>query len=500
MFKNKTIIPWLVAAVAVVAVIVTFLGGTKTSVASGVNTATVTTVTRAESIDASGYIQAQSYASLGWKTSGTVASVPISAGDHVKAGDVLMSLQITSASANVISARADLINAQKQHNSLQNPDGETIAAAQKKLASAYSAWDTARDDLSSALSGKSSYGKSKNYDTMTSAETDLADALDAFALSANPDSQWYYWAARMDSLNRSDDYDYTSLASKLRNNLNSDDANFVDDIVDAQKKYEAAVQVFAESITDYSTAVTVNDAKATYQQSAEALMNASQDAYETLVAPNSNDLASALAKVDAAQTTVDSLSIIAPFDGEVLAIEQNPGDVVSTDTIAISLADRTNLSIDTQVDEADIAQVVVGNPVIVSMDALPGVTLNGTVTFINPVSELVSGLVKYIVHIELAPVNAPVLLGATADVTIQVSDPQTSVAVPITAIQNDSTGEYVWVIQSDGSTKRVDVVSGSIVGDQVIVSGDVQAGDQIQLVQTSSVASPNALGPLSGGK
>jgi HlyD family secretion protein len=161
MFKNKTIIPLLVAAVAVIAVIVILLGGTKTSVASGANTATVTTVTRAESIDASGYIQAQSYASLGWKTSGTVASVPISAGDHVKAGDVLMSLQITSANANVISAQADLIDAQKQHNSLQYPDGETIAAVQKKLASAYSAWDKARDDLSSALSGKSSYGTSK---------------------------------------------------------------------------------------------------------------------------------------------------------------------------------------------------------------------------------------------------------------------------------------------------------------------------------------------------
>jgi len=87
-------------------------------------------------------------------------------------------------------------------------------------------------------------------------------------------------------------------------------------------------------------------------------------------------------------------------------------------------------------------------------------------------------------------------LGTTANVVITVKEAAATLTVPITAIQNDAQGEFVWMIQSDGSSKRVDVVSGSIVGDQVVVTGDLQDGDRIQLVQASGFEAPN---PFGGG-
>ena len=87
-------------------------------------------------------------------------------------------------------------------------------------------------------------------------------------------------------------------------------------------------------------------------------------------------------------------------------------------------------------------------------------------------------------------------LGTTANVTIQVGDANTALAVPIVAIQNDSAGEYVWVIQSDGSTVRVNVLGGSIVGDLVVVTGDLSEGDRVQLARESSFKAPN---PFGGG-
>jgi multidrug efflux pump subunit AcrA (membrane-fusion protein) len=81
-------------------------------------------------------------------------------------------------------------------------------------------------------------------------------------------------------------------------------------------------------------------------------------------------------------------------------------------------------------------------------------------------------------------------------VIIQTKAASATLAVPISAIQNDSNGEYVWVIQTDGSSARVDVVSGSIVGDVVVVTGDLKEGDRLQLVNTSSFDAPN---PLKGG-
>ena len=224
-----------------------------------------------------------------------------------------------------------------------------------------------------------------------------------------------------------------------------------------------------------------------------------QTEYDRLAAgPDSQAVIAAQAKVDAAQATVNSLSIIAPFDGEVLSVEQRAGDLVAADELSVNLADMAHLYVETSVDESDIAAVKLGNQVEATLDAMSGVVLTGQVTAINPVGDLVSGLVKYTVRIDLDKVDDDVFLplGATANVVIQIKDASATLAVPITAIQNDSNGEYVWVIQNDGSTSRVDIVGGSIVGELVAVTGDLKEGDRLQLLQPNSM---NASGPFGGG-
>ena len=134
----------------------------------------------------------------------------------------------------------------------------------------------------------------------------------------------------------------------------------------------------------------------------KAELEDAQRAYDRLKdGPNTQDVAAQQAKVDAAQSTVDMLSIIAPFDGEVLSVDGQPGDVVSTGDLAVNLGDLNHLYVETQVDESDISKVKLGNPITATVDALPGVTLTGKVSSVNPVGETVSGLVKYTVRVDL---------------------------------------------------------------------------------------------------
>jgi RND family efflux transporter MFP subunit len=210
-----------------------------------------------------------------------------------------------------------------------------------------------------------------------------------------------------------------------------------------------------------------------------------QRTYDRLKAgQSSQDVIAAQAKVDAAQATVDSMSIIAPFDGEVLYVDNQPGDVVATSAAAANMANLDHLYVEAQVDETDIANIKVGNQVTATMDATPGVTLTGKVTAINPVGEVVSGLVKYTVRVDFdkADPNLSLPLGATVNTSIQVKGPAATLAVPVTAIQNDSKGEYVWVIRN-GSPRRVNVVGGQIVGDLVAVTGNLKEGEVVQLGQ-----------------
>jgi HlyD family secretion protein len=213
-----------------------------------------------------------------------------------------------------------------------------------------------------------------------------------------------------------------------------------------------------------------------------------QNTYDRLKAgQNSPDVAAAQAKVDAAQATVNSMSIIAPFDGEVLYVDNQPGDVVSTGAAALNLANLDHLYVEAQVDETDIANVKVGDSVTATLDAVPGLTLTGKVSAVNPVGEVVSGLVKYTVRIDFdkTDTNLSLPLGATVNVSIQVKPPTAMLAVPVAAIQNDTRGEYVWVLRS-GSTRRVNVVGGQIVGDRVAVTGRLQQGESVLLGQISN--------------
>ena len=80
-------------------------------------------------VEASGSLAAQPFASLEWKTSGVVGDVNVESGDFVKTGDVLLALQPSSTSASIVSAKSDLIQAQKDLETLLKSDTDRAQAA-----------------------------------------------------------------------------------------------------------------------------------------------------------------------------------------------------------------------------------------------------------------------------------------------------------------------------------------------------------------------------------
>ena len=126
--KNKKM--WGIAVVVVIVATVLALSFNSAN-ASNTNiedTATVVSLELAETVDASGTLNAQPFASLDWKTSGIVEAVNVKPGDKVKAGDVLLTLQPASTSANIASAQADLVTAQQNLDDLLNSDSDLAQA------------------------------------------------------------------------------------------------------------------------------------------------------------------------------------------------------------------------------------------------------------------------------------------------------------------------------------------------------------------------------------
>lgn len=419
--KNKKVRNWTIAAVAALAALTWAFFAPKQSSAQVEAAATVVSLNVSETIETSGSLAAQPFASLTWKSGGVVEEVNVASGDFVKDGDVLLTLEPASTSANIVNAQGDLLTAQENLEDLLKSDTERAQAA-IDLDEAQEAYDKARD----------------------------------WRVSLNGE----IWITRTT---------YKTIGNR---------------------------QVPTEhSYRDYAAPETIAEADRDLALKMSQLEDA-QRAYDRLKdGPNPDDIAAAQAKVDAAQATVNSMRIVAPFDGQVLSVEHRAGDTVTSGELSVNLADLNQLYVEAQIDESDIANVKVGNQAEVTLDALPDVTLTGEVSTINPVGEVVSGLVKYKVRIDLDKVEegAFLPLGTTANVVIKVKDEAAVLAVPITAIQNDSEGEYVWALRN-GVAERVNVVGGAIVGELVAVTGDLIEGETLQIVNESSFEAPNPFG------
>lgn len=426
--KNKKF--WWIAAGALVVItllIGTLNGNANASDSAAAETAQVVSLTLTETVDSTGSLAAEPFASLNWKTSGTVAIVNVQPGDFVKAGDVLLTLDPTSTSSSIVSAQADLITAQDNLDTLLNSGTDLAQAA-----------------------------------------IDLKDAKEDFE--------------------EAEDY-----LLYLQTNQRIPQTKYLAKLVRQGNgwKYEYDTETFRGPAPEDWIIEAENDLalkKAKYEDA--------QREYDRLLAgEQSQDVIAAQAKVDAAQATVNTMSIIAPFDGQVLSVYQIAGEVVSTGDLSINIANLENLYVDAQVDESDIAKVQVGNQVSAESDALPGVEFSGEVVSINPVGEVVSGLVKYDVRVMIDKPEGDTFLplGSTMNLVIQISGETATLAVPITAIQNDSQGEFVWVVRG-ADTVRVDVTGGAIIGEMVAVTGDLNEGDVVTTARESSFEAPNPFG------
>jgi RND family efflux transporter MFP subunit len=217
------------------------------------------------------------------------------------------------------------------------------------------------------------------------------------------------------------------------------------------------------------------------------------------VSPNPDDLAAAQANVLAAQSAVNNLYLTSPFSGEVTSVGYQPGDSVIQSTPAVVLVDRSNLYVDLQIDESHVVNLSVGNKATILLEANPNLPLTGKVTYINPVGTSTQGVVYYDVRVTLDKADASILIGATADVTIQAGQAQAVLTVPVSAVGSDTSGEYVYVVSSDGSSQQVPVVSGQILSNNtVIVSGNLKAGQSVGLLPSSSTGT-NSSGGAGGG-
>ncbi|MGB9605760.1 MAG: efflux RND transporter periplasmic adaptor subunit, partial [Bryobacteraceae bacterium] len=170
--------------------------------------------------------------------------------------------------------------------------------------------------------------------------------------------------------------------------------------------------------------------QAAYEAAAAAASAVGQDASDEALAKLAAAearLAQAEARVRAAQAalrqaelTLERATLSAPFAGTVVQINLKVGEQPAPGEPAVVLADFSGWRVETSdLTELDVVNVRVGDRVTLTFDALPDLTLPGTVTKIQALGKTYQGDVIYTVTVEPQQWDARLRWNMTATVTIE---------------------------------------------------------------------------------
>jgi HlyD family secretion protein len=538
-----------------------------------------TTGTIVASVSATGQVQAGTTIDVTPKVSGDVTSIPVTVGQHVSAGQILVQLDPTTQQQALQQAQLALEQAQLSAEETDQVATTTLLQQQDAVTtgeqSVVNASATLTNDYQTGFNG---LGPTfVNLQTVMTGLQDFMTGNDLSKTQNDPDAfanlMPDYLQVGVLPYETSLRGDYAAAATAYQENLvdyhalsatstpaamdalfseTLNTAQAISDAVKAGKDFfnyivenypsggglqslPAITNTFQTDFSTYTTTIgsqlsgvqstitTIANDKNNIVNTQSSLEQASETLAETLAGPTQTTLLGQQISVQTAQenltTAQENLSytsVTAPISGIVSAITATVGETPGSDAVTI-VGDGEVAQV--TLNEIDAAKVSLGDPATLTFDALPNLSLAGTVVEIDPVGTVSQGVVSYNVQIGFSqPADTSSTnqvkpgMSVTANIVTQVD--QNVIAVPNAAVVTSGNSSYILepatpVSAADISssanggiilpaTKEVPVTVGLANDTQTEIDSGVNAGDQI-IVQTIKSSASTASTASTGG-
>jgi RND family efflux transporter MFP subunit len=229
------------------------------------------------------------------------------------------------------------------------------------------------------------------------------------------------------------------------------------DARDLQKRLERTLNIYEQQRNSWDQ--TLDDTKDRWIPKKE----------ERQVDTNQQSLDNTVIDVELQSIAISNTVMSSPIEGVLVSAPTTIAGVVVTATDTFGIANPNTLVFSAEVDEADIAQVQLGQKVWLSLDAYPDQTLESQVSFIGFRAINTSSGTAFIVEMPILAENAldRYRLGMNGDAKIELARKENALTIPLSATKERNEKVYVDVKDAQGEVVEQEIELG-IQNDELV--------------------------------
>jgi HlyD family secretion protein len=239
--------------------------------------------------------------------------------------------------------------------------------------------------------------------------------------------------------------------------------------------------------------------------------------YETAIAQVSvakAQVAQAQAALKMSEISLAYTRIVSPVNGTVVSRNVDVGQTVAasfqTPTLFTIAQDLTKMQIDSNIAEADIGKINVGQSVEFSVDAYPDITFKGRVSEVRNAPITVQNVVTYDVVVKVDNSDLKLKPGMTANLSVIIATRENVLRIPNAVLrfkpsegrkggpekpEKRDKGVSVWIAENN-KPKRLKVNTGISDGNFTeVLSGDIREGQELIVESLAKSKGAAASGP-----
>lgn len=463
-----------------------------------------------QEVSVTGKIKPENAVDLAFEKSGKISRVYASVGDVVVPGKVLAELDRSDLLTQLAEARANLeVQRVKLAELEKGTRPEEIQIQEVKIVNAETNLADARQNLIDKI--KESYTKSDDavrntadqfFNSPRSSNPQLSfspsDGILKSRLEngrANLEALLINWSTSLKSLGLSSDLNsYGANASYNLNQVKAfmDDAALAVNVLTPNSNLtQTTIDSWKSGVSTARTAVNtglanlsaaqekLRTAQSTLDLEKNELLLAKAGSTPEAISAQVAQVSQASAKVDSIQVQIDKTILRSPIAGTVITQDAEVGEIVSANMNLVSVISESKLKIEANIPEVDIGKIKISDPAVIALDAFPGETFSGKVTYVDPGETIIEGVTTYKVTMYFDKEDSRVRSGMTADIDLLTAEKSGVVIIPQRAVVARNGSRLVSILE-DGKIREVEVSTGirSFEGMIEITSG-LSGGEEV---------------------